>query len=155
LINSDPLSESNPKIEKGSRPSIFFIPAKTHTWALFFRAIISSQPVQISVKLRLWLKSPLSAPPSWETRSTSKKPGLASSQSVKVLIGILFFSKVPGLVVDLPFILYRFLISANILSIVAALILKSFFLTLTFSLISPHFSNTGMISFKKGASLLE
>jgi len=95
-----------PKIEKGSLSFIFFIPAKTHTWALFFTAIISSQPVEISVKFKLWIKSPLTAPPSWETRSVSKKPGLASSQSAKVLIGILFFSKVPGLVVDLPFILY-------------------------------------------------
>jgi len=70
-------------------------------------------------------------------------------------MGILFFSKVPGLVVDLPFILYRFLDSARSLSIVAALILKSFSLTLGLSLISLHFSNTGMISDKKGASLLE
>ena len=129
MINSAPLSESNPKIEKGNLSFIFSIPAKTHTWALFFTATISSQPVAISVKLRLWLKSPLVAPPSWETKSTSKKPGTFSSQSAKVLMGILFFSKVPGLVVDLPFILYRFLNSARSLSIVAALILKSFSLT--------------------------
>ena len=153
-MNSAPLSESKPNIEKGSLSFILFIPAKTHTWVLFFTATISSQPVEISVKFRLWLKSPLTAPPSCETKSTSKKPGTFSSQSAKVLMGIAFFSKVPGLVVDLPFILYLFLVSAKSLSMVAALIFHSFSLILRFSLISPHFSNTGTISDKKGGQSL-
>jgi hypothetical protein len=113
------------------------------------------QLVTISVKFRLWLKSTLVAPPSWETKSTSKKPGTFSSQSAKFLMGILFFNKLPGLVVDLPFILYLFLVSDKSLSMVAALIFKSLSLALSSGFISPHFSNTGIILDKKGVSLLE
>lgn len=96
---------------------------------------MSSQEVQISAKLRLWLKFPLAAPLSWEIKSTSKKLGTFSSQLAKILTGIFFFSKVFDLVIDLPFILYFFLVSTNILSIVATLIFKSFSLTLVSSFI--------------------
>jgi hypothetical protein len=54
--------------------------------------------------------------------------------SEKVRIGIWFFSKVPGFVCDLPFSVYFFHCCANSRSIVAALILYSFFLVPRYNL---------------------
>ncbi len=114
---------------KGNLFLIFLIPANTHLWALFLTAIISSQPVAISVKFRLWFTSPLKLPPSWLTKSTSKKPGLVSSQLLKVRMGIFFFKRLPGRVVDLPLICCFFLIGASSRSMVAGLMVKSFSFT--------------------------
>ena len=155
MINSLPLSESKPSIENGILFLISLIPANTHLWALFWTAVISSHPVAISMKFRLWIKSPLKSPPPWLTKSISKKPGLVLSQSLKVRTGIFFFKRLPGLVVDLPLICCFFRMSANRRSIVAAEMLKSFSLTSWVIFISLCFSNTGINSDKKGANLLE
>jgi len=142
-------------MEKGNLSWISFIPANTHRWALFLTAVISSQLVAISVKLRLWITSPLEFPPSWLTKSTSKKPGLVWSHWLKVRTGIFFFKRLPGRVVDLPLICCFFRISANKRSMVAAEMVKSFSLTFEASFISPYFSNNGINSARKGANLLE
>ena len=76
--------------------------ANTHFWALFLTAWVSVQPVQTSVAVRVWQKSPRGSPPSWPTRSISANPGAASSHSAQVRIGIWDFSSEPGLVPDLP-----------------------------------------------------
>jgi len=103
------------------------------------------------VKFRLWIKSPLRLPLSWLTKSTLKKPGLVLSHPLKVRTGMVFFSKLPGLVVDLPLICCFFLINANSRSMVAAEIVKSFSLNFGVSFISPCLSNTGINSAKKRA----
>src|SRR5665811_93501 len=98
LINSEPLSESNPRIGKGKLAVASLIAANTHFCALFFTDLVSVQPVAISVISRVKQNSPEEFPPSWPTRSISTKPGLASSHSAQVRIGIESFNRVPGLV---------------------------------------------------------
>jgi len=122
---------------------------------LFLTAIISSQQVAISVKLRLWIKSPLKCPPSWLTKPTSKKPSLVLSHPLKVRTERLFFRKLSGRVVDLHLICCFFLMVANSWSMVAAEMVKGFSLTCFVKLISPCFSNAGINSARKGANRLE
>jgi len=81
LINSDPLSESIPSILNGNLADTVLVASNTCFCALFLHATVISQHVAISVKFKLWAKSPDAIPPSWPTRSASTKPGLASSQS--------------------------------------------------------------------------
>jgi hypothetical protein len=70
-------------------------------------------------------------------------------------MGMLFFKRLPGRVVDLPLICCFFLIGAKSRSMVAGLMVKSFSFTWLVKVISPYFSSTAMNSPKKGASLLE
>ncbi len=58
----------------------------------------SVQPVAMSVTVSEQAESPLLAPPSCPTKSISTKPGVFSSQSAQVRIGICAFSSEPGLV---------------------------------------------------------
>src|SRR5438445_4449156 len=100
-MNSEPLSESSPNKGKGSFARIFLIPAKVHTCALFFRATQAVQPVATSVAVSVKACALSTTPPSWPTRSISRKPGRCSSHSLKVRIGIWCLSNVPGLVWEL------------------------------------------------------
>jgi len=79
-------------------------------------------------------------------RSASTKPSSFSSQSANVLMGILCFSRVPGLVNNLPFNLNFVFSFFNNLSIVAGLISINFFFVSSSMLTSLHFFNTGIIS---------
>lgn len=47
----------------------------------------SVHPEQTSVATRLWMKDPVSRPPQWATKSTSRKPGNGSPQSENVRTG--------------------------------------------------------------------
>ena len=99
-MNSEPLSESIPRIGNGSSEMTCSIASNTQIAALFFTERLIVQPVAMSVRVRVSVKqnSPLEFPPSWPTRSTSTNPGLFSFHSAQVRIGIWDLSKVPGLV---------------------------------------------------------
>jgi len=70
--------------------------------ALFRTVRVWVQPVAMSVPVKVKQNSPLGSPPSWPTRSTSMNPGIFSSQSAQVRIGICDLSKPPCLVRVLP-----------------------------------------------------
>src|SRR6266699_5958144 len=78
LMNSEPLSESMPSSEKGSFARICCNPAKLHTCALFFKGTHTVQPVATSVALSVKACKLSITPPSWPTRSISRKPGRCS-----------------------------------------------------------------------------
>ena len=129
--------------------------SNTYFCALFLHATVVSQHVAISVKFRLWAKSPDAIPPSWPTRSASTKPVLASSQSAKVLMGIDFLRSESGFVPFLPLpSLYLSFSGFRSLSIVEALILSSFSLTSGERSISLCYSSFFTVSAMNGASLL-
>jgi len=58
LINSDPLSESIPAILNGNLADAVLMASNTYFCALFLHATVVSQHVAISVKFKLWAKSP-------------------------------------------------------------------------------------------------
>ena len=60
------------------------------------------QPVAISVTVKVKQNSPKELPPSWPTRSISTKPGVTSSHSDQVRMGIWVLSREPGLVWLIP-----------------------------------------------------
>ncbi len=101
-MNSEPLSESMPKMGKGKRAITYSRASKTQIAALFFTDRLIVQPVAMSVAVSVKQNSPVEFPPSWPTRSISMKPGTTSSQSAQVLTGICDLSKVPGFVWDRP-----------------------------------------------------
>ena len=68
----------------------------------------------------MWQNSPEALPPSWPTRSISKKPGSCSFQSAKVRIGIWCFRRLPGLVWVRPLICTRARSGLSSRSMVAA-----------------------------------
>src|SRR5436305_8681520 len=92
-MNSEPLSLSMPSSEKGSLARICCNPAKLHTCALFFKGTHTVQPVATSVALSVKACKLSMTPPSWPTRSISRKPGHCSSHSLKVRRGIWCLSK--------------------------------------------------------------
>src|SRR3954462_6958686 len=101
-MNSEPLSESIPRIGNGNRPRAYCRAANTHFWALFGTDRLIVQHVAISVTVRVKQNCPEATPPSCPPRSISTNPGTASSQSAQVLIGIWDFNSDPGLVCDRP-----------------------------------------------------
>ena len=76
--------------------------AVTVAWLRLSRAASSTQRVLTSTMSRLLRNSPPPYVPQWATRSTSMKPGWASSHWAKVRTGMACLSSVPGLVVDRP-----------------------------------------------------
>ena len=101
-MNSDPLSESTPRIGNGILAAMSFSAARTHFASLLGTERFSVQPVAMSVTVSVNACGPAGLPPSWPTRSTSTNPGRASSQSAQVRTGIWLFSSDPGLVVHVP-----------------------------------------------------
>ena len=97
-MNSEPLSESIPRIGKGKTRRACSIASVTQIAALFGTERFTVQPVATSVIVRVKQNSPKEFPPSWPTRSISTKPGRASSHSDQVRIGIWDLSSDPGLV---------------------------------------------------------
>ena len=87
-MNSAPLSESTPRIGNGILLAMLSRAARTHLASLVGTERFSVQPVAISVTVRVNANGPMVFPPSWETKSISTKPGLASSQSAQVRTGI-------------------------------------------------------------------
>ena len=87
-MNSEPLSESMPRIGKGITAVMSSRAAMTHLRALVGTLRFSVQPVATSVTVSVQTCSPTACPPSWLTRSISTKPGTASSQSAHVRTGI-------------------------------------------------------------------
>ena len=80
----------------------------THLRALLGRAVVSVQLVRMSTMSRVHAKSPRAAPPSWETRSISRKSGwVASSHSAEVRTVIWCLRSVPDLVPLRPLISNR------------------------------------------------
>ena len=79
----------------------------------------SVQPVAMSVTIGEKPNSPLLSPPSWPIRSISTKPGVFSSQSAQVRIGIWLVSSESGLVCERPFSCRPFRSGARRRSIVA------------------------------------
>ena len=87
-MNSDPLSESTPRIGNGILWAMSLSAARTHLAALLGTERFSVQPVAMSVTVSVNASWPAALPPSWETRSISTNPGWASSQSAQVRTGI-------------------------------------------------------------------
>ena len=87
-MNSDPLSESMPRMGKGNWPNTGWSASNTQMAALFFTDRLMVQPVAMSVAVRVKQNSPLELPPSWPTRSISMNPGPVSSHSAQVRMGI-------------------------------------------------------------------
>src|SRR5664279_5055133 len=151
MMNSAPLSESIPLIGKGNAAVISSSAASTQRCALFFTARGSVQPVAMSVTSRLWQKSPRGSPPSCPTQSISTNPGLASSQSAQVRIGIWLLSSEPGLVPERPLSRSRARSPASRRSIVAAEIETSRSRTSSLTLSSPTARSRSTISGRNGA----
>ena len=101
-MNSDPLSESTPRIGNGIARAMSSRAASTHLRALLRTLRFSVQPVAMSVTVSVKACSPVGLPPSWPTRSISTNPGTASSQSAQVRTGIWLLSSEPGLVWQRP-----------------------------------------------------
>jgi hypothetical protein len=87
-MNSDPLSESTPRIGNGILWTMSLSARKTHVPALLGTERFSVQPVAMSVTVSVYANWPARLPPWWETRSISTNPGRASSQSAQVRTGI-------------------------------------------------------------------
>ncbi len=87
-MNSDPLSESTPRIGNGILRAMSFRAAGTHLAVLSGIERFSVQPVAMSVtvSVKAWPLARL--PPSRQTRSISTNPGRASSHSAQVRTGI-------------------------------------------------------------------
>ncbi len=97
-MNSEPLSESMPRIGNGNNADACLMAATTWMAALFGTVRFTVQPVATSVIVRVKQNSPKLLPPSWPTRSISTNPGWFSFHSDQVRIGICDFSNDPGLV---------------------------------------------------------
>ena len=74
-MNSDPLSESMPRIGNGKRLVTYAIASTTWIAALFATDRFTVHPVATSVTVRVKQNSPKLLPPSWPTRSISTNPG--------------------------------------------------------------------------------
>ena len=101
-MNSAPLSESTPRIGNGILLAMLSNAPRTHLASLLGTERFSVQPVATSVTVSVKANGPKGLPPSWETKSISTKPGLASSQSAQVRTGIRLLSSDPGLVARRP-----------------------------------------------------
>jgi hypothetical protein len=97
LMNSEPLSQSNPRNAKGSVCSTSWMAARTAAWLRPRTARDSVQVLWMSVTFRVCPNSPAPELPECETRSISVNPGQRTSQ-LSVLIAIWCFSSKPGLV---------------------------------------------------------
>ena len=78
--NSPPLSQSKPFSSKGRLVWMFLICSMTPVAPLFQVARASVQPVWMSVRVRLQIKSPARELPQWATVSASMNPGWEISQ---------------------------------------------------------------------------
>ena len=87
-MNSDPLSESTPRIGNGILPAMSLSAARTYLTVLFGTDRFSVQPVAMSVTVSVNAWGPRGLPPSCQTRSISTNPGMASSHSAQVRTGI-------------------------------------------------------------------
>ena len=87
-----------PRIGNGNWADAYLIAATTLTAALFGTDRFTVHPVATSVIVSVKQNSPKLLPPSWPTRSISTKPGVPSSHSDQVRIGIWYFNNDPGLV---------------------------------------------------------
>ena len=101
-MNSAPLSESRPSSALGKRPRHATIAALTVAWLRLSKPYSSTQRVLTSIMSRLLRCSPWVVSPQCATRSTSMKPGWASSHCAKVRTGMACLSNLPGLVVVRP-----------------------------------------------------
>src|SRR5262245_65949175 len=86
-MNSAPLSQSTPKIGNGILSAMASKAARTHLASLLGTGRFSVQPVAMSVTVSVNANGPMGLPPSWETRSISTNPGMASSEYVEVRTG--------------------------------------------------------------------
>src|SRR5664279_4550275 len=100
-MNSDPLSESIPRMGNGNSAATCSMASKTQMAALFLTDRLTVHPVAMSVTVRVKQNSPLELPPSWPTRSISTNPGRSSLHSAQVRIGIWDLSN-DGLVWERP-----------------------------------------------------
>src|SRR5450830_1803397 len=98
------------------------------------------------------MNSPPAFAPQWATVSSSPYPSLNSSQLL-VLIGICFFKRLPGLVVEKTLLRRNILNFSNLLSIVADLILHNFSLTFSGITNSLNFVSTSTYSGSIGSNL--
>ncbi len=153
-MNSEPLSESMPRIGKGITAAISSRAAMTPLRALLGTLRFSVQPVAMSVTVNVQACSPAGLPPSWLTRSISTKPGTASSQSAHVRTGIWLLSRVPGLVHERPLTAYFLRSGANRRSTVAADMPTSSAAVSSSMSNSPNRRSTATNSPSIGASLL-
>jgi hypothetical protein len=101
-MNSEPLSESTPRMGNGNGAMTWLMASNTQMAALFLTERLIVQPVAISVTVRVKQNSPLELRPSGPTRSISTKPGMSSVHSAQVRMGIWDLSNVPGLVCERP-----------------------------------------------------
>ena len=101
-MNSDPLSESMPRMGNGNCAATCSMASNTQMAALFLTDRLMVQPVAMSVTVRVKQNSPDELPPSWPTRSISTNPGDPLIHSAQVRIGIWDLSNVPGLVWERP-----------------------------------------------------
>jgi len=97
-MNSEPLSESIPRMGKGNSAITWRMASKTQMAALFLTDRLTVHPVAMSVTVRVKQNSPLELPPSWPTRSISTNSGVSSLHSAQVRTGIWDLSRLPGLV---------------------------------------------------------
>jgi len=101
-MNSDPLSESMPRIGNGNRAVTCRMASTAWMAALFGTDRFTVQPVATSVIVSVKENSLKLLPPSCPTRSISTNLGWFSSQPDQVRIGICDFSSDPGLVWERP-----------------------------------------------------
>lgn len=121
-MNSEPLSESMPRLGNWNTAVTYSRALKTLLAALFRTDRFTVHPVQMSVTVSVKQNSPKLLPPSWPTRSISTKPGTASFHSAQVWTGIWDLSNVPGFVWDRPRSVSLARSPASFRSMVAALI---------------------------------
>ena len=101
-MNSDPLSESTPRIGNGMLRAMSLSAARTHLAVLSGTERFSVQPVAMSVTVKVNAWPPARLPPSCQTKSISTNPGRASSHSAQVRTGIWLLSSDPGFVPTRP-----------------------------------------------------
>ena len=88
-MNSDPLSESTPRIGNGILAGdVIECGQDAFGGPCLGTERFSVQPVAMSVTVSVNACGPAGLPPSWPTRSISTNPGRASSQSAQVRTGI-------------------------------------------------------------------
>ena len=136
-MNSEPLSEPIRMMGKGNSAMTSSMAATTQLAALILTEWLTVQPVAMSVIVRVKQNSPVELPPSWPTRSISSKPGVASSHSDQVPIGIWCLNSVPGSVGERPLVPNAALGPRSLRSMDAGLIEQSTLASSSLRSISP------------------
>ena len=96
-MNSPPLSESMPRMGNGSDGLISLMASTQNLSLRPMNAVVTVQPVAISVMSSVFMYSPRMLSPQWATRSTCRNPGLSSCPICECADWNLVFEQCSGL----------------------------------------------------------